>query len=400
MASTSATGAIESSSKKSGNKRLPTSITIVNEATPLLTAGGAGARGIASSTSDGAITGGDPDYRILALSTDPMQRRKEMAGLGFLVLSALCFTVVSVLVKWVRLSVFELVLARGTVQLVLSLLVCVRPDFRRWIVFRAITGVLGLVLFFYSLRHLDLLEASVLLSLGPAFTAIVLSLLFDDPFSVSDMLRVFLCVVGVVLIAKPPPLFDCHSSEQRAFAIAYALLGAMLSAAAYVAVRKSKNTHFIVHTVYFGVASVVLCPLGLYLFHGDFLLFFERPRQDWLHLATVGMLSFVGQCLLNQGLRQAPVGLATLFRVNDIFLAFIFGALVFHERPDMDTILGSMLIVGMTTTLGIHRWHTTTAQAAMRKKASRERLHHHRQRQQQQQPQQQPQQTPASSTTS
>lgn len=145
------------------------------------------------------------------------------------------------------------------------------------------------------------LAGLVLLSLGPAFTAIVLSLLFDDPFSLFDIFRTVLCAVGVILIAKPPPLFELQWSKQRTFAIAYALLGAMLSAAAYVAVRKSKSTHFIVHTVYFGLASVVLCPLGLYLFHGDFLLFFERPRQDWLHLATVGMLSFVGQCLLNQG---------------------------------------------------------------------------------------------------
>lgn len=168
MASTSATGAVESSNKKSRIKRLPTSITIVNEATPLLAAGAAGARGGGHSAASNAGSG-DPELRVLALSTDPMQRRKEMAGLGFLVLSALCFTVVSVLVKWVRLSVFELVLARGTVQLVLSLLVCAvwriypwgkRPDFRRWIVFRAVAGVLGLVLFFYSLRHLDLLEAS------------------------------------------------------------------------------------------------------------------------------------------------------------------------------------------------------------------------------------------------
>ncbi|KAI8579063.1 hypothetical protein K450DRAFT_243681 [Umbelopsis ramanniana AG] len=288
---------------------IPASLTIVNEATPLLPQSNSASNRINANTGRRAST--------LSLSHDHARRRKEIIGLLLMTLSALGFSVMSLCVK-LGGSVFpsfEMVFARSLVQLVLGLVGCfilkVNPlgdkKVRGWLVLRGLAGSVGLALFFYCLTALPLADATVVFFLGPIFTAILASVALGERFTLFDGICATLTFGGVVLVSRPEFLFGSEggssqpedNESQRIFAIICAVMGAMLSAVAYVTVRKvGKGAHFMVHVVYFGAISTVLSPLGIF---GLQKFVIPETWKDYLILLLVGIFAFLGQCLLNQG---------------------------------------------------------------------------------------------------
>lgn len=49
-----------------------------------------------------------------------------------------------------------------------------------------------------------------------------------------------------------------------------------------------------------------------------------------------------------------PIGI--LLQMAEVVFALLFGIDVLHEYPNTYSLLGSALIVGMTTALSVHRW--------------------------------------------
>lgn len=143
--------------------------------------------------------------------------------------------------------------------------------------------------------------------MGPAFTAILASLVLGEAFTLFDGICSVACMVGVVLVSKPQFLFGGEGSPkdqdigewQRLFAIFCALVGAMMSAVAYVTVRKiGRGAHYMVHVVYFGLVSIVVAPIGMTVFQTPVM---PHGWYEYTMLLLVGLSAFIGQCFLNQG---------------------------------------------------------------------------------------------------
>lgn len=143
--------------------------------------------------------------------------------------------------------------------------------------------------------------------MGPAFTAILASLVLGEAFTLFDGICSVACMVGVVLVSKPQFLFGVEGSHkdqdigewQRLFAILCALVGAMMSAVAYVTVRKiGRGAHYMVHVVYFGLVSIVVAPIGMTVFQTPIM---PHGWYEYTMLLLVGLSAFIGQCFLNQG---------------------------------------------------------------------------------------------------
>lgn len=68
----------------------------------------------------------------------------------------------------------------------------------------------------------------------------------------------------------------------------------------------------------------------------------------------------------------------------DVVFAFLFGIILFKEIPGFYTIVGSLLIVCMTTAMSLHRWHRQELRtAAIKRKRSKDKLIQKQQQQQQ-----------------
>ncbi|GAA5808378.1 hypothetical protein MFLAVUS_001769 [Mucor flavus] len=115
----------------------------------------------------------------------------------------------------------------------------------------------------------------------------------------------------------------------------------MMSAVAYVKVRKiDREPHFMARVIYFGLVSVVISPISMYLFQNPVM---PQGSDEY------GMLLLVG-------LQRAPAGPGTLMRMNDAVFAFLSGIFILHEHPDIYSISGASIIVLMTSAIGIHKF--------------------------------------------
>jgi len=142
---------------------------------------------------------------------------------------------------------------------------------------------------------------TVIFFLGPLFKVMIGCIAMNDSFSVSDVFYSILCFVGFLFVVKPRFLFyemQQDTDYGRSFAISCALAAALMSAMAYITVRKVGQQHVMVHVVYFGLVSALLCIPLLLL---DSQAFVMPAEEDAAFFVSVGGLAFLGQYFINIG---------------------------------------------------------------------------------------------------
>ncbi|CAO3693173.1 unnamed protein product [Rhizopus microsporus] len=369
-------------------KPIPTSVTITNESTPLLSQ-----EATTATTSNSSFRQQQQQSLVWSMSTDMSIRKREIKGVILLGASSVFFAIVSVFVKYLGNTIpsFEIVLARSAIQLFLGLIVCLflgvnplgKKGYRRWILLRALVSASALCLFFYSLTKLPLIDATVLFFVGPIFKIVVASVVLNEMYSFKDGFYSVICFIGLLFVIKPSIFFNVIIDTSRSVAVLCALTGALMSATAYVTVRKiGQETHVLVHIVYFGFVASMISLLVYFVRLQQFVIpdYHQFNNALWM-LGAIGPIAFLGQFLLSQGLKMAPTGLASVIQASDVVLAFIFGIALFKEYPGFSTILGSMIVVLMTTWVNVNRWRIyMTKNAAIRRRRSKDRLQQQQQR--------------------
>ncbi|KAK9765444.1 hypothetical protein K7432_006227 [Basidiobolus ranarum] len=302
------------------------------------------------------------------------ERRQELAGLIWMAFTSLGFSFSSLFVKLsgARFPPLEITFFRSVVQFLLAFVGCllqgVHPFGRRDLVFglliRGFAGSIGLAFFYIAVTALPLADATVLFFINPIFTAILARIVLKESFGVLDMVASFSSLLGVGLVAKPEFIFGEDptkniDTQTRLMGVVAALIGASMSAIAYITVRKmGRGVPPLVHVVYFGAVSTIFSLFGTFIF--------EKPSlpdnsTQWMYLMMIGLTAFAGQVMLTKGLQLSPAGPGTLMRNLDVIFAFTFGVFIFHETPNRFTILGAVLIIGSTIVVGLHKWRLSSS---------------------------------------
>ena len=275
--------------------------------------------------------------------------------------AALSFSLMSLLVKLAgrRLPVQEIVLARALISFFVTWAYLKRRGLRPWgrrrglLVLRGALGFGALLCFFYSVVHLPLADATVIQYTNPVFAALVAALLRDERVRPRDGACIAASLAGVLLVAQPALVFGAGAAELDPVAVAGALLGAVLSAGAYVTERALTATEEpLVIVFYFAVVSVL----------GSAPLAAVNPvwptGNEWLLLVAIGIATQLGQVHLTKGLRVEPAGRALGMGYLQIVFAAAWGVLFFSEIPGGLSLAGFLLIVSATTLLA--RWPAAT----------------------------------------
>jgi drug/metabolite transporter (DMT)-like permease len=282
-----------------------------------------------------------------------MTEHDPRRGVPRLVVAALCFSVMSVLVKRAgqRLPVEMLVLARGVVTLVLSYGILRSRGIAPWgndrkrLILRGVFGTGGLACFFYAITVLPLAEVTVIHYLNPVITAVLAAVLLRERVGWGLALALTSAVAGMLLVTRPGLLFSSATSLAP-LGVAAAVGGAIFSACAYVTVRRVTRTddpHVVVF--YFPVVAVpVTLPFAISAW------IWPRP-SEWLLLLGIGVVTQVAQVMLTQGLALVPAGRGTTVGYIQIVFAAVLGGLLFDERPTWWTVGGGLLIVAATLSL-------------------------------------------------
>lgn len=137
----------------------------------------------------------------------------------------------------------------------------------------------------------------------------IAAIVLNENFSILDGFYSIVCFLGLILVARPNFLFnqftfikfDEQEEYERSFGIGCALVASLMSAMAYITVRKvGQGTHVMVHVVYFGCVASLLSGIILVCQFQDFI----TPKYNWHELGLLlmtGIMAFLGQYFLNRG---------------------------------------------------------------------------------------------------
>jgi drug/metabolite transporter (DMT)-like permease len=265
---------------------------------------------------------------------------------AWMVLSALAFSLMVVGVKQVgdRLPLAEVVLARALVSLALSYAMVRRIGVDPWgqrrglLVVRGLVGSAALFCVYAAVVHLPLAAATVLQYLYPTFTALLAWLLLGERLGRRVLAAMGLGWLGVLLVARPTT-----SAPLPALWVLVAVAGALLTAVAYVSVRRlAESEHPAVIILYFPLVAV---PLSLPAVLLDPVL---PTPGELLWLVAVGVFTQLGQVGLTRALTQLPAARATAISYVQVGFAALWGWWIFGEPIDVPTAVGAGLILVAT----------------------------------------------------
>jgi drug/metabolite transporter (DMT)-like permease len=280
-------------------------------------------------------------------------RRPIPRGLRYMATGAFFFSVMSLLVKLAgqRVPSQEIVLARSLIMAVISFIalrsrrIPVLGERRRLLVVRGLLGFGALSCFYYALVHLPLADATVIQYTNPAFAAVFAVFVLGERMRAREVLCIALSITGVLLVARPGFLFGAGTGLNPV-AAGVALLGAILSAAAYVTVRLLAAEHHLVVIFYFAVIS------SLGSLPGTLVNPVVPGALELLLLLGVGISTQLGQIYMTRGLHLERAGRATATSLVQIVFAGIWGAVFFAQIPGPAGLIGAGLIVAGVLLLG------------------------------------------------
>ncbi|AYF54088.1 DMT family transporter [Clostridium botulinum] len=264
----------------------------------------------------------------------------------YMLLSALGFAFMGAMVKLAgRLPVIEKVFFRNLISLFVAFGALKKvngPIFgkrknQKYLLARALLGLTGMFLYFYSIDNLVLADSAMLNKLSPFFITLFAIMFLKEDLTGMKVVSMIIVFVGAILVIKP----------QWNLSIIPALAGFMSAAfagGAYTIVRylKDKETPSTI-VFYFSLVSVV----GALPF---MLAKFVMPSKiQFLYLILTGVFAAIAQFSLTYSYKYAPASEVAIYNYVNIVFSAIIGFFIWDEIPDRLSILGGVIILLMAT---------------------------------------------------
>ncbi|HEX7947314.1 MAG TPA: DMT family transporter [Phenylobacterium sp.] len=273
-------------------------------------------------------------------------KQRILLGIALRVGAMATLACLSALVKWTGgrgVPVFEIILFRNLFAFVpLAIYISRTTGFevlktkRPWgHVLRATIGMTGMVCGFSAVQRLPLTESTALQFTSPLFMTALSALILAEPVGRHRWAAVVVGFIGVLIMARPIP------GEMNVIGVALGMASALGAAGAMVAIRQISDTERGPTIVfYFTLAATVMGAVGTA---------FHWVIPDPLTLAMLilaGLIGGVGQMLLTEALRNAPLGIIAPFDYTQLIWASGFGLLIWGEWPHPLTLVGAVIVAG------------------------------------------------------
>ena len=280
-----------------------------------------------------------------AAAAHAVQQRNGL-GIALRVAAMFCMAGLAALVKWCSgrgVPVLEIIFFRNAFAFVPVLLYVWRTSgfgvlkTRRPLghLTRSAVGLTGMVCGFSAVGLLPLTQSTALSFSAPLFMTALSALVLREPVGPHRWAAVAVGFVGVLIMVHPDP------SHFASLGTLLALGGALATGGATTAIREIGRTEPGPTIVfYFTLAGMVLglasLPFGWVI-----------PDAATLGLLVAGgLIGGVGQLLLTEALRRAPVAMVAPFDYTQLVWASALGFLVWGETPKLLTLAGALVVAG------------------------------------------------------
>jgi len=198
---------------------------------------------------------------------------------------------------------------------------------------RGVLWIGATILFFTSIMHLGLAEATALIFVAPLFITAISAIFLGEHVGRRRWLAVLAGFVGVLIVIRPgTTTFQLVSLLPVATAFVYALL--MISAR-WVDARESVWTLLFYLTGSSALLSSFIVP---------FVWNPIRVEDLWL-FASIAIFGTAGMTLMTQAFRLAPAAVVAPIDYTALLWATALGWLIWNEVPDTLTFLGAFVII-------------------------------------------------------
>jgi len=273
-------------------------------------------------------------------------KQRVLLGIALRVGAMAALACLSALVKWTGargVPVFEIIFFRNFFAFVpLGLYIWRTTGFevlrtKRPLghMLRATAGMVGMVCGFSALQHLPLTEATALQFTSPLFMTALSALILAEPVGRHRWGAVLVGFVGVLIMARPIP------GQMNVLGVSLGMASALCVAGAMVAIRQISDTERGPTIVFYFTLGATLMGLVGSAFH------FVIPDPLTLAmLVLAGLVGGVGQMLLTEALRNAPLGIIAPFDYTQLIWATLFGLVIWGELPHPLTLVGAVIVAG------------------------------------------------------
>jgi drug/metabolite transporter (DMT)-like permease len=193
--------------------------------------------------------------------------------------------------------------------------------------------------------------------LTPLATAVAGCLLLKEGYSFTQAIAGVCSLLGVVLIARPPFLFDSipaaipgghnlHETTpaQRLAGVGLSLIGVVGSTGAYTSIRAiGKRAHPMHLMTFFSLVCTITASLGMVVFNIPVI--YPRSWRWSLLLLMIGVFGFVAQILLTLGLQRETVTRGSTGVYFQMLFAVVLERLIFGVVPSLLSVLGAAIIM-------------------------------------------------------
>ena len=264
-----------------------------------------------------------------------------------LVFASFFFSLMTLCVKNIdkRIPIYELVLFRSLLSLIITLLIINIKNINPWgknkplLILRGFLGTLALVCIFYAIRNMPLSISTVIQYTYPIFISIFAGILINEKISRNLFFASIIGWLGILVILNPTQLSNINVEVEK-ISISIAFLGSICTALAYITVKKLSITEDIYVIIeYFPLVSfITLLPIVL-------LNWVSPSLTEICWIIGIGLFTQLGQTFLTIGLKNLPASQASVINYLQVLFGSIWGILFFNEMININFIMGASLVL-------------------------------------------------------
>lgn len=212
---------------------------------------------------------------------------------------------------------------------------CTRPLLWRFLA--EVTGRLGFTL---AIALTPLSTASAILQATPLVVAGGAVVFFGEKVGWRRWLAIGVGFGGVLMILRP----GMSGFEMSSL---FAVIGTLGFAGRDLATRAAPASMSNLHLGIFGFAMLVIAGVIATAWAGGWTGGAVWPTaMAWLHLGLATIIGVIAYNALTGAMRLGEISVVAPFRYTRLIFAMALGIVIFGERPDLFTIMGSIIIVG------------------------------------------------------
>ena len=211
-----------------------------------------------------------------------------------------------------------------------------KKENRKYLFLRGIMGTASILTLYSSMESLLLADATILTKLSPFFTIIFSFIIIKEKITKKQLISLIIAFLGSLFVIKP----EFNSSMLPSI---LGVISALTAGIAYTMIRVlgDKESFFTVILSFTGIATITMFP-SIFI-NNEHLTFYNLCI-----LIAAGICFTLGQVFLTLAYKNAPASEISMFDYIGLLFAAFYGFILFSEVPDYLSIIGYIIIIGIS----------------------------------------------------